>query len=118
MAEAMAERTQTKVDITVLVCTFNRREDLRELLTSALRQETDGSFTYEILVVDNNSDDGTRELIEGLIAEGHNAVRYLFERRQGKSFALNTGLGAARGAIYLVADDDLVLPPGYLRCVW
>jgi glycosyltransferase involved in cell wall biosynthesis len=118
MAEAMTEGIQTNVDITVLVCTFNRREDLRELLTSALGQETGGSFTYEILVVDNNSDDGTRELVEGLIAEGYDAVRYLFESRQGKSFALNTGLGAARGAIYLVADDDLVLPPEYLRRVW
>src|SRR5262245_16316067 len=106
------------VDITVLVCTYNRREDLRELLASALSQQIDGLFTYEILVVDNNSSDGTRELVESLIAGGHEAVRYLFEPRQGKSFALNMGLDEAHGAIYLIADDDLVLPPDYLRRVW
>jgi glycosyltransferase involved in cell wall biosynthesis len=106
------------VDLTVLVCTYNRCEDLRELLVSALSQGTGGAFTYEILVVDNNSSDGTRELVERLIAEGNGAIRYLFERRQGKSFALNTGLTEARGAIYLIADDDLVLPPDYLSRVW
>lgn len=111
------ESLQTTVDITVLVCTFNRRKELRELLSSAMAQQTGGAFTYEILVVDNNSNDGTRELVEGLIAEGHVTLRYLFEGRQGRSFALNTGLGAARGAIYAIADDDLILPPDYLRRV-
>jgi glycosyltransferase involved in cell wall biosynthesis len=106
------------VDMTVLVCTYNRREDLRELLLSALSQETGGAFTYEILVVDNNSSDGTRDLVESLTGEGHDAIRYLFERRQGKSFALNTGLSESRGAVYLIADDDLILPPDYLRRVW
>lgn len=114
----MTERTQTPVDITVLVCTFNRREELRELLRSAMAQQTGGSFTYEILVVDNNSDDGTCPLVQSLIADGHESIRYLFEGRQGRSFALNTGLGAARGAIYVIADDDLVLPPHYLHRVW
>jgi glycosyltransferase involved in cell wall biosynthesis len=115
---ATTERAQPAVDMTVLVCTFNRCESLRELLSSALAQQTGGAFTYEVLVVDNNSDDGTRDLVERLIAEGNGPLRYLFEGRQGKSFALNTGLGAARGAIYLIADDDLMLPPDYLRRVW
>jgi glycosyltransferase involved in cell wall biosynthesis len=116
--EITTESPQTGVDITVLVCTFNRHYELRELLESAMAQQTGGAFTYEILVVDNNSNDGTRRLVEGLIAEGHKTLRYLFEGRQGRSFALNTGLGAARGEIYLIADDDLVLPPDYARRVW
>lgn len=103
------------MDITVLVCTYNRCGELGELLDSALTQETGGAFTYEVLVVDNNSSDGTRGLVEGLIAEGHGNLRYLFEGRQGKSFALNTGLGAARGSVYTIADDDLILPKNYLR---
>lgn len=106
------------VDITVLVCTYNRCADLRELLASALAQETDGLFTYEILVVDNNSSDGTRQLVAEVSATGGRAVRYLFEGQQGKSFALNAGLRAARGQIYLVVDDDQILPPDYLRTVW
>lgn len=106
------------VDITVLVCTFNRCGALRELLASALAQETGGDFTFEVLVVDNNSTDLTRLVVEGLIADGHTEVRYLFEAQQGKSFALNTGLSAARGAFIATADDDLLLPPDYLRRIW
>lgn len=116
--ETTTEKAQVEVDITVLVCTFNRHEKLRELLASALAQQTGGAFTNEILVVDNNSDDGTRQLVESLIAERREIMRYLFEGRQGRSFALNTGLSAARGSIYVIADDDLILPPHYLRRIW
>jgi glycosyltransferase involved in cell wall biosynthesis len=103
------------VDVTLLVCTFNRRADLQEMLETALAQETDGSFTYEVLVVDNNSNDGTRSVVEDLIRNGHTNLRYLFEPRQGKGFALNTGLAAARGHIYTVADDDFILPGAWVR---
>ena len=100
---------------TLLVCTFNRSDDLRDMLESALAQDTEGSFTYDVLVVDNNSSDGTRAVVEDLIARGHRNLKYLFEGQQGKSYALNTGLRAVRGDIYTIADDDFILPPRWLR---
>lgn len=102
------------IDVTVLVCTYNRCADLREMLQTALAQQTDGTFTFEVLVVDNNSTDGTRDAVYELIARGHPNLRYLFEGRQGKSYALNAGLSAVRGQIYTIADDDFVLPPDWL----
>ena len=48
------------------------------------------------------------------IAAGHANVRYVFEGRQGKSHALNTGLAAAAGSIYTITDDDFVLPPDWV----
>jgi glycosyltransferase involved in cell wall biosynthesis len=101
--------------LTLLVCTFNRAGDLSELLRTALAQETDGTFTYEILVVDNNSTDDTRRVVDGFRARGHTNVRYLFEPRQGKSHALNTGLDAIRTPLYTIADDDFVLPPDWVQ---
>ena len=105
----------TPIDVTLLVCTFNRSADLKELLETALVQETDGTFTYEVLVVDNNSTDDTRHVVENLIRKGHTNLRYLFEPRQGKAFALNTGLAAAQGHIYTIADDDFILPRMWVR---
>ncbi len=102
----------------MLVCTFNRSGDLRELLEGALAQETGGAFSYEVLVVDNNSTDDTRRVVESLIAGGQNNLRYLFEGRQGRSNALNTGRDAVRGAIYALADDDLMLPKDYLMKIF
>lgn len=103
------------MDVTVLVCTYNRCADLREMLQTALAQETDGTFTFEVLVVDNNSTDGTRDVVHELIADGHPNLRYVFEGTQGKSYALNTGLSAMRGQVYTIADDDFVLPPDWLK---
>ncbi|NUO36997.1 MAG: glycosyltransferase family 2 protein [Gemmatimonadaceae bacterium] len=102
------------VDYTMLVCTYNRAGDLAELLETALRQRTGGRFTYEVLVVDNNSTDGTRALVQRFIAAAPEVIRYLFEPRQGKSNALNTGLEAMRGRRYAIVDDDFVLPPDWL----
>jgi glycosyltransferase involved in cell wall biosynthesis len=102
------------MDISLLVCTYNRCGELKELLDSAVSQDTEGGFEYEVVVVDNNSSDRTRQVVHDLIERGHPNVRYLFEPRQGKGAALNTGLAALRGSYYAIADDDLLLPPDYL----
>jgi glycosyltransferase involved in cell wall biosynthesis len=111
----MTNHSQSPIDISLMVCTYNRCEDLRELLATAVAQETGGAFTYEIIVVDNNSSDDTRQIVENFIATGDVEVRYMFEGRQGKSHALNTGLGAARGWIYTICDDDFILPKNWLK---
>lgn len=106
--------SQEAVDITLLTCTFNRCRDLREMLETALAQQTQGAFTFEVVVVDNNSTDQTRQTVQSFIDAGHDNVRYIFESKQGKSYALNTGLEAARGWIYTIADDDFLLPHDWL----
>jgi glycosyltransferase involved in cell wall biosynthesis len=105
------------VDYTFLTCTYNRAGDLRELLESAVAQDTAGQFTYEVLVADNNSQDNTRAVVDSFRASHPDLVRYVFEARQGKSYALNTALEAALGRVYVIADDDLIYPPDYLRKV-
>lgn len=101
-------------DFTMLVCTFNRAHDLAELLDTAIAQGTADEFTYEIVVVDNNSTDGTRALAESFVQRRPDLVRYFFEPRQGKSNALNTGLAAMRGHYYAIVDDDFILPTDWL----
>jgi glucosyl-dolichyl phosphate glucuronosyltransferase len=101
--------------VTVLVCTYNRARDLEEMLESALHQEEVTARDYEVLVVDNNSSDSTPDVVAGLIQRQSEHLRYLFEPRQGKSFALNTGIEHARGEYYAVIDDDLIMPPTYVR---
>jgi glycosyltransferase involved in cell wall biosynthesis len=103
------------VDITVLVCTYNRLADLRDTIVSVATQETEGAFAFELLIADNNSNDGTREMVEEATRQYPGIVRYLFEGRQGKSYALQSGIAQARGSLLFVLDSDQVLPPGYLR---
>jgi glycosyltransferase involved in cell wall biosynthesis len=58
-------------------------------------------------VVDNNSTDNTREVVEAYRAQGRQNLSYSFEPRQGVSYARNTGIGLARAPIIAFADDDV-----------
>lgn len=94
------------VDISVIVPTYNRGRLLEPLLVSLLAQETRG-VRYEVVVVDNNSTDDTRRIVEavsGSAPEGR--LRYIFEPRQGVSYARNTGVAATTGPIIAFLDDD------------
>jgi glycosyltransferase involved in cell wall biosynthesis len=98
----------------LVICTYNRADQLRDALRTALDQDTDGLFTYEVLVVDNNSTDHTRAVVESFLAQGHPNLRYLSEPRQGKSFALNLALSELSGEHYTIVDDDFLLPRRWL----
>jgi glucosyl-dolichyl phosphate glucuronosyltransferase len=100
--------------LTVLVCTYNRCNDLAEMLATAVSQCDVDAASYEVLVVDNNSSDGTAAVVNEF-ASVPVCVRYVFEPRQGKSYALNRGIVEARGKYYSVIDDDLLMPPTYIR---
>jgi glycosyltransferase involved in cell wall biosynthesis len=100
-------------DLTVLIATYNRAAGLHTLLESVLAQET-GAFRFEVIVVDNNSSDHTRDVVAELASTGRIPLRYLFEAEQGRSEALNTGLDAVRAPIVATIDDDQIMPPGYL----
>ena len=93
------------LDATVLICTYNRAHLLGETLDSLRATRT--SLRWEVIVVDNNSADGTREAVTSRIAEFPVRLRYLFEPRQGKSNALNTGLEATDAGIVVFTDDDV-----------
>jgi glucosyl-dolichyl phosphate glucuronosyltransferase len=103
------------MDLTVIVCTYNRAHDLAALLASIEQQKGVEDFEFEVLVVDNNSTDGTRAAVEVAVKRGLVPIRYEFEGRQGKSYALNRGVQIARGEIVTITDDDQVMPQTYVR---
>jgi glycosyltransferase involved in cell wall biosynthesis len=94
------------LDASVLICTYNRETLLGETLDSLARCRVDG-LRWDVLVVDNNSTDRTREIVTARIGSFPVPLRYLFEPRQGKSNALNTGLAATDAAVVAFTDDDV-----------
>jgi glucosyl-dolichyl phosphate glucuronosyltransferase len=103
------------VDATVLICTYNRSSFLADTLDSLSRTPANPGFSWNVLIVDNNSTDDTRAVVASRIDSFPVLVSYLFEPRQGKSNALNAGLCAARAAIIVFTDDDVRMGPGWLR---
>ena len=112
-SDAISELGSSCADgVSILICTYNRRPFLEKLIDS-IRAQLPASFPLEVLIIDNNSRDGTAEYGQG-VAAADPTFRYLFEGRQGLSHARNAGARAARQGFLLYLDDDAVLPPHYL----
>lgn len=102
------------MDITVILCTYNRCQSLSKTLESVARLVVPSSVHWEVLVIDNNSKDQTREVTEGFCLRHPGKFGYVFEPRQGKSYALNTGFTRARGEVLAFVDDDVEVDPEWL----
>jgi glycosyltransferase involved in cell wall biosynthesis len=103
------------MNITVILCTYNRAETLSKALESVAFSELPESVEWEVLVVDNNSRDQTHDVVEEFCRRYPGRFRYLFEPRQGKSHALNSGIREARGDILAFMDDDVTVQPTWLQ---
>ena len=88
----------------VIIATHNRAESLRETLAKLAELAT--KEEWELIVVDNNSNDRTRAVIADTAKHFPVELRYLFEPEQGKFAALNQAIPASRGEIIATIDDD------------
>jgi glucosyl-dolichyl phosphate glucuronosyltransferase len=100
-------------DISAIVCTYNRCGVLEESLSRIAGQQA-GGLRYEIIVVDNNSTDQTRQVIGAFAATARRPIRYIFEPRQGVSHARNAGIAAAKAPILAFFDDDVLVSSDWL----
>lgn len=101
------------IKISVVVCTFNRA-DILPLALQSLCEQTPHHDQTEIIVVDNNSPDNTRQVVDEFIEKYPN-IRYCFEPIQGLSHARNRGWREARGEYVGYLDDDAKAPPEWLH---
>lgn len=107
--------------IAVIICTWNRAGVLTETLDSLARVRAPAGAAVDVLVVDNNSTDDTQARLRALAAEWPlGRLHALFEPRQGKQFALNTGIAQARSLgceVLAFTDDDILFAPDWLEQV-
>jgi glycosyltransferase involved in cell wall biosynthesis len=111
---APREDAPPDVDVSVVVCTYDRCALLVDALASLLAQDA-GRVRWELIVVDNNSRDDTPETVLRAMEPGGVEVRYLFEPRQGLCHARNAGIAAARAPVVAFTDDDVRVTPDWVR---
>lgn len=102
------------MDVSIIVCTYNRARSLSDTLRALMAQQLTVRREWEVVVVDNNSKDDTRQVVTDLQREWP-LLRYEFEGAQGLSHARNHGISVARGDILLFTDDDVLPEPDWLE---
>lgn len=102
------------MNVSVVICTYNRSADLRAALASLAASVIPDGFSWETVVIDNNSSDDTRAVVESFGRKYPGRFRYVFEPAQGKSHALNRAIQEAAGEMIAFTDDDVVVDPGWI----
>jgi glycosyltransferase involved in cell wall biosynthesis len=95
------------MNISVVVPLFNEAESLPELTNWIRRVMESNGFSYEVILVDDGSNDGSWEVIEELKSGMREIVGIKFRRNYGKSAALNVGFEACQGNVVITMDADL-----------
>ena len=101
------------MEVSVVIATYNRRGLLDRCLECLFRQDYPKD-QYEIIVVDDGSSDGTKEMVEGKSSSC--GLKYLkHKERRGQSRAKNLGINHAHGEVIIFIDDDVLCPPQFIR---
>src|SRR5215471_9932957 len=103
------------MEVTLVVCTRNRANRLSATLSSLTRLST--AARWELVLVDNGSNDGTRDVLAAFAGSSGRAVQVIEEPKIGLSAARNAGWHRARGRIVAFTVDDCYPAPDYMERV-
>jgi len=95
------------MDISVVVPLYNEAESLPELSEWIDRVMWANKFTYELVLIDDGSNDASWDVIEDLKEKNASITAVKFRRNYGKSAALNVGFNLAKGDVIITMDADL-----------
>lgn len=102
------------MDLSIIIVNYNTKELLQKCLESVFSEER-GVRSWEIIVVDNNSTDGTREMVKKLQSQ-HSELRTIFNKKnEGFAKAINQGIKQSRGEYLLLLNSDIIAKPNSIK---
>ena len=102
--------------VEVIICTYNRVEKLKESIQSILDADIPENVTAQLIIVNNNSTDNTENVVKEFSKNNSGIeIKYLFEEKQGKSYALNAALKGITGDLIAFTDDDVTVNKDWIR---
>lgn len=106
------------MDISVIVPLYNEDESLPELSAWIARVMEANRFTYEVIMVDDGSNDNSWQIIESLSIQNPNIKAIKFRRNYGKSAALHCGFQVAQGDVVITMDADMQDSPDEIPALY
>jgi glucosyl-dolichyl phosphate glucuronosyltransferase len=101
--------------ISIVICTYNNAHSLKMTLTDIANCKIYETDIVELLCIDNNSSDETKDVFYEIFPSFNFKASYHFENKQGLSNARNLGLNRASGDYVLFTDDDAIIPTGWIN---
>ena len=113
MLTSRSDYTSTPVRLSVIIPVYNERFTLERIVERVLAQEgSPGIASLQIIVVDDCSKDGSREILQNLAAKYPQILAAYHDKNQGKAGGIRTGISKADGDVILFQDADLEYDPG------
>ena len=106
------------MDISVIIPLFNEAESLPELSAWIARVMAENNYSYEVIMVDDGSNDASWDVIKGLSAADAHIHGISFRRNYGKSAALYCGFDRAEGDVVITMDADLQDSPDEIPALY
>lgn len=100
--------------VSVIICTYNRANSLAQTLDSLQCMTIPSGLNWELILVDNNSKDHTKQVVEEFAPIMRQPLEYVFEQHPGLSQARNTGIAHAKGNLIIFTDDDVLVDKDWL----
>ena len=97
--------------VSIIIPVYNGEKTLRQCLNSVLNQTYKN---YEVIAIDNNSTDKTKEIIKEF-QKKYSSIKYIFEKTKGRGAARNTGIRVAKGYIMAMTDSDCIVPQNWIK---
>ena len=95
------------MDLSIVIPLLNEEESLPELAAWIEKVMQENNFSYEVIMIDDGSTDGSWKVIEQLRSKNPNIRGIKFQRNYGKSAALNEGFKASQGEVVITMDADM-----------
>lgn len=103
--------------ISVVIPVYNSEKFLDDLLDSLMRQSLN-TEVYEIIFIDNNSNDNSARILRNYTNINKNCKYYMFNKKQGSYASRNFGISLARGDVLAFTDADCILGEKWLKNIW
>ena len=106
--------SKSQVELSVIVSTRNRAKQLATVIQCLGSQKDIENLNWEIVIVDNNSSDNTKEVAYAFCEGTNLKVNYICEPKTGLSNARNSGILTSKGSFLLFIDDDVLIPKEFI----